>query len=121
MPDRVVFNIVIPWKDEFTGQVHPIQKLNAWFFRTASLEFCRGGSEVGVALLGLWFEKPIPSEEKPIQDFSNWYKFAVPPNKVDALRKHVELATQEFGQKCIYFERAGEADFVENPTLRSAG
>lgn len=59
--------------------------------------------------------------ENPVQDYSNWYKFAVPPDKVDELRKHVERATQEFGQKSIYFERAGEADFIENPTLRPNG
>jgi len=118
MPDRVVFNIVIPWTDEFTGLVHPLETLREWFCGTAEQEFCRGGSEVGVGLFGLWYDPDRPPAENPVQDCSNWYKFAVPPDKVDDLRKHVERATLEFGQKSIYFERAGEADFVENPTRR---
>jgi len=63
-------------------------------------------------------DKDRPAEENPVQDHNNWYKFGVPPDKVEELRKHVERATQEFGQKSIYFERAGEADFIRNPTLR---
>lgn len=116
MPDRIVFNIVIPWTDEFTGMVHPPEKLREWFLRTA--EFCRGGSEVGMGRYGVWYDPDRSPVENPIQDYSNWYKFAVPPSKVDELRKHVEYATQEFGQKSLYFERAGEADFVANPSLR---
>lgn len=119
MPDRVIFNVVVPWTDEFTGLVHPLEKLREWFFRTA--ELCGGGSEVGIGLLGLWYDKDRPAEENPVQDHNNWYKFGVPPDKVEELRKHVERATQEFGQKSIYFERAGEADFIRNPTLRPPG
>ncbi|MCC6740681.1 MAG: hypothetical protein IT452_16680 [Planctomycetia bacterium] len=121
MPDRIVFNVVIPRTDEFTGLLHPLSKLRAWFARTAALEFCRGGSEVGVNLHGLWFDDQALSAVEPVQDVCNWYKFAVPTDRVDALRKHVEAATQEFGQKCIYLERAGEADFIVNPALRPAG
>lgn len=64
MPDRIVFNVVIPWADEFTGLVHPLDKLREWFFRTAELEFCRGGSEAGVALLGLWYDPDRPPGEQ---------------------------------------------------------
>jgi hypothetical protein len=42
-----------------------------------------------------------------VQDHNNWYKFGVPPDKVEELRKHAE--------------RAGEADFIRNPTLRPPG
>lgn len=65
MPDRVIFNVVIPWTDEFTGLVHPLEKLREWFFRTA--ELCGGGSEVGIGLLGLWYDKDRPAEENPVQ------------------------------------------------------
>lgn len=118
MADRVIFNIVIPWTDEFTGIVHPLAKLREWFFRTADLPICKGGSEIGVGLFGVWYDKDRPPEENPVEDYSNWYKFGVLPDKVEDLREHVERATQEFGQKSIYLERAGEADFIENPTLR---
>lgn len=121
MPDRIVFNVVIPQTDEFSGLVHPSEKLSEWFFRTARLDFCRGGSEVGLSILGLWYPEDHPSGGSPVRDYCNWYKFAVPPDKVGDLRKHVEEATREFGQKCIYFERAGEVDFIANPDLRSAG
>ena len=121
MPDRIVFNVAIPRADEFTGQRHSPQKSRSWFWRTAELEFCRGGSQIGVAILGLWFEHGLPPGAAPVQDFCDWYKFAVPPDRVEDLGKHVELATQEFGQKCIYLERAGEADFIANPNYRSAG
>ncbi len=115
MPDRIVYSIAIPLTDQFTGLVHPLAELREWFLRTAELEFCRGGSEIGVALYGVWYDPDRPPVENPVEDHSNWYKFGVLPDRVNDLRKHVERATQEFGQKSIYFERAGEVDFVENP------
>ena len=117
MPDRVIFNIAIPWTDEFTGIVHPLAKLREWFFRTADLPICKGGSVIGVGLFGVWYDKDRPPEENPLEDYSNWYKFGVLPDKVEELRRHIEGAAQEFGQKSMYFERAGEVDFVVNPTL----
>ncbi len=34
------------------------------------------------------------------------------PHRVDELRQHVRETARSFGQKCLYFERAGEAEFV---------
>lgn len=113
MPDRVIFSIVIPRTDAFTGLVHPPEKLDAWFFSTAKL--FGGASVVGVDLLGLWYDES--AEENPVRDYSNWYKVGVRPDKIGELRRHVEGATHEFGQKCIYLERAGEVDFIWNPAI----
>ncbi len=118
MPDRVVFNIVIPRTDAFTGLVHPRERFEAWLLSTARL--FGGASIVGVDLLGLWYDEERPAEENPVRDYSNWYKVGVKPDKIGELRGHVEGATQEFGQKCIYLERAGEADFIWNPTIGPA-
>ncbi len=116
MLDRVIFNIVIPRTDAFTGLVHPPEKFRIWLLRT--VELFGGASVVGVNLHGLWYDEDRPAAENPVEDYSNWYKVGVKPEKIDELRKHVEDATREFGQKCIYLERAGEADFVWNPTVR---
>ena len=119
MPDRVVFNIVIPRTDAFTALIHPPEKFPAWLVRT--VELFGGASVVGLNLQGLWYDEDRPTEENPIEDFSNWYKVGVKPEKIDELRRFVEEATQEFGQKCIYLERAGDADFIGNPTLPPPG
>lgn len=107
MPDLIVYNIAIPMTDNTTGIVHTIDKFDAWFHRT--VEICGGGTQVGTSLLGLWFEQP---GDPPIQDYSNWYKFGIAPEKVDVLRNHIKQTAREFGQICIYFEKAGEADFI---------
>lgn len=114
MPDRVVFNIVIPRTDAFTGLVHPRDKFDAWLLATAKV--FGGVSVVGVDLLGLWYDEERPPGENPVTDYNNWYKLGVKLDHIEELRRHVESATQEFGQKCIYLERAGEADFIWNPT-----
>lgn len=43
---------------------------------------------------------------------SNWYRVGVAPDRVVELREHVRSAAVAFGQKCIYFERTGEAELV---------
>lgn len=107
MPDLIIFSVAIPLTENATGLVHPPAKLREWFHRTA--EIGGGGTEMGIALLGLWYEQ---AGKPPIHDYSNWYKFGVPPDKTRELREHVRKAAKEFGQICIYFERSGEADFL---------
>jgi len=36
----------------------------------------------------------------------------VEPNRVDELRVSVLETARDFGQKCLYFERAGEAELI---------
>lgn len=116
MADRVTFNICIPLTDATTGVVHAPEKLDEWLLKTAGL--FGGASVMGVALLGLWYDEDRAPEENPVEDHSNWYKIGVKPDQVDRLRRHVEEAAVEFGQQCLYLERAGEADFIWNPGRR---
>lgn len=111
MPDIIiVYNIVIPLTDGDTGVTHSPEKLDEWLLRT--VEIFKGASVVGVNLLGLWYDKDIPKEKNPIEDHNNWYKVGVRREEVNGLREHVKTTASEFGQKCIYFERAGEAEFI---------
>jgi len=115
MPDLVVFNILIPCTENATGLVHPPSKFDDWVIETA--DRFGGITVVGLALQGLWFDRDLPREANPIEDHSNWYKVGVEPIRVDELRSHVREASTVFGQKCLYFERAGEAEFVWDPAF----
>jgi hypothetical protein len=53
-----------------------------------------------------------------VKDHSTWYKIGVPPARVEELRAYVEETAREFGRKCIYFERSGEAEFFWDPAYR---
>jgi hypothetical protein len=113
MADIVVFNILIPCTEDATGFVHPPSKFDDWVIETAD----RFGdiTVVGLALQGLWFDRELPQEANPIEDRSNWYKVGVADARVDELRAYVRGTARQFGQKCLYFERAGEAEFVWDP------
>ena len=111
-PDLVVFNIVIPRTDDRTGVVHPSRKFRDWLLATAT-QF-GGVSVIGMNLQGLWFD-PSARGGDPVEDHNNWYKVGVGPGRVDELREHVRETATAFGQKCLYFERAGEAVFVWAP------
>jgi hypothetical protein len=63
MPDRVVFNIVIPRTDSFTGLIHPPEKFRAWLLRT--VELFGGASVVGVNLQGLWYDEDRRQRRTP--------------------------------------------------------
>ena len=115
MPDLVVFNILIPCTENATGLVHPPSKFDDWVIETA--DRFGGITVVGLALQGLWFDRDLPREANPIEDHSNWYKVGVEPIRVVELRSHVREASTVFGQKCLYFERAGEAEFVWDPAF----
>jgi len=39
----------------------------------------------------------------------------VAPERIDELRDYVRETARAFGQKCLYLERAGEADFIWDP------
>lgn len=116
MADRIVFNICIPLTDETTGLVHRPETLDEWLLDT--VDRFGGASVVGVSILGLWQDEDRDPDENPVEDHSNWYKVGVKPDQIDALYRHIEAAAGEFGQKCIYLERAGEADFVWDPRRR---
>jgi hypothetical protein len=110
MPDVVVFNIVIPCTDNSTGFVHSPDKFDDWLLDT--VDKFGGISVLGIGMLGLWYDEALPSEANPIEDHSNWYKIGTESKRVEELRCHVEETALFFGQKCIYFERTGEAEFV---------
>lgn len=114
MPDIVVFNIVIPCTDNSTGFVHAPEKFDDWLLDTA--DRFGGISVLGIGLFGLWYDEALPPEANPVEDHSNWYKIGVEPSRVEELRRHVEATAHIFGQKCIYFERTGEAEFVWDPS-----
>jgi len=114
MSDLIVFNIVIPCTDNSTGFVHAPEKFDDWLLGTA--DRFGGISVIGLGLLGLWYDETLPIDANPVEDYNNWYKIGVEPHRVGELRRHVETAACLFGQKCIYFERTGEADFVWDPS-----
>ncbi|MBN2494922.1 MAG: hypothetical protein JXR96_10060 [Deltaproteobacteria bacterium] len=72
-----------------------------------------GISVLGTGLLGLWYDEELKPEENPVEDHNNWYKIGVEPGRIGELRAYIQKAASTFGQKCIYFERAGEADFLQ--------
>ncbi len=113
MPDLIVFNILIPLTENATGFVHPPDKFDDWVLEVARR--FGGISVMGVALRGLWFDETLPHDAHPVEDHNNWYKVGVAPGRVDELRQFVKDTAHDFGQKCLYFERAGEADFVWDP------
>ena len=108
MPDLVIYNIVIPCTDDETGLVHPIEKFDEWVTDTA--EWFGGISVLGVGLKGIWYDSKTVGGA--VEDFNNWYKVGVAPARSGELREHVRLTADLFGQRCIYLERAGEAEFV---------
>ena len=116
MADLVVFNILIPLTDNRTGIVHPPDKFDEWVI--TAVEKFGGLTTIGLALEGLWYDPELPPDANPVQDHSNWYKIGVQPGRVEELRGYAEQTAKEFGQKCIYLERAGEADFVWDPDQR---
>ena len=113
MPDLVVFNILIPCTEDATGLVHAPEKFDAWVLETA--ERFGGVTVVGLALRGLWFDPTAAAGAPAIEDHNNSYKVAVEPSRIDELREYVRATARTFGQKCLYFERTGEAEFVWDP------
>ena len=69
---------------------------------------------MGIGLRGLWFDSDLPREANPVEDHNNWYKVGVEVHRVDELREYVRATARAFGQKYLYFERAGEAEFVRS-------
>lgn len=110
MPDLLVFNIIIPCTENSTGIVHSPEKFDTWVVNTA--EKFGGVSEIGKGLLGLWYDETLIPEENPLRDYNNWYKIGVKPERITELKEYVKETSALFGQKCLYFERAGEADFI---------
>jgi hypothetical protein len=116
MADLIVFSILIPLTDNATGIVHPPRKFTDWVLETARL--FGGITVMGLALEGLWFDPTLPEGSDAIEDHSNWYKVGVTPDRVAELQDHVRRTAVEFGQKCLYFERSGEADFIWDPAYQ---
>jgi hypothetical protein len=113
MADLVVFSILIPLTDNATGIVHAPEKFDRWLLETA--EQFGGATVMATALRGLWYDPELPPGADPVEDYSNLYKVGVSPSREDELREHAKKTAVEFGQKCVYFERTGEADFVWDP------
>ena len=110
IPDVVVFNILIPCTDATTGIVHLPSRFDAWVLDTAAR--FGGVTVMGLALQGLWFDPALPRTAGPMADHNNWYKVGVEPERIHELRLHVRETARSFGQKCLYLERAGEAEFI---------
>ena len=111
MADLIVFNILIPDTDDSTGLVHPPEKFDDWLRRTVAR--FGGATVIDLAVRGLWFDESRPPMSNPVEDHHNWYKIAVAPDRVNELREYVRATAREFGQRYLYFERAGEVEFVE--------
>jgi hypothetical protein len=109
-PDLLIFNILIPCTENATGIVHAPEKFDQWLLKT--VDRFGGATVIGIGLRGLWFDEDLPRDANPIEDHSNWYKIGVEPRRVDELREYVRETGRHFGQKCLYFERAGEAEFI---------
>ncbi len=112
----MVFNILIPLTEDATGIVHPPDKFDAWLLET--VERFGGVTVIGIALRGLWFDPSLPREANPVEDHNNSYKVGVESSRVDELRDYVRETARDFGRKCLYFERAGEAEFVWDPAYQ---
>ena len=110
MVDVVVFNILIPCTDDATGLVHPRSKFEGWVYETA--ERFGGVTVMGLALEGLWFDPQLPDQATRSKTTVIGTRSAWGRKRVDALREYVRETARSFGQKCLYFERAGEAEFV---------
>lgn len=108
MTRLLVFTVLIPLTDDATKLAHPQERFNEWMLATAD-EF-GGITQLAANLKGLWFDA-----SQLVQDHSHWYKVAVPADKQDALILHVQKTAKTFGQRCLYFERAGEAEFIFPP------
>ena len=110
MAELVVFEILLPDTENATGLVHPQELFDQWVIEAVGL--FGGITVLGVGLLGLWYDHELPASANPVEDHNHWYKIAVPPGRVTELRAFVSRTARQFGQKCLYLERSGEAEFV---------
>lgn len=106
MQDQLtVFEILIPRTDDRTGLVHPPALFDVWVIETA--ERFGGITQLGANLLGFWFDSA-----DLVKDHSHWYRVAVKQSDIESLRTHVQKAAKRFGQRSLYFQRSGEAEFL---------
>lgn len=101
----VVFDLLIPRTDDRTGLVHPPALLDDWTIETA--ERFGGLTRLGADILGFWFDS-----KDLVEDHSHWYRVVVGEQDVVALREHVKATVSLFGQRCLYFQKSGEAELV---------
>ena len=47
-----------------------------------------------------------------VEDHSHLYRIALREADVDVLRDHVKATARPFGQRCLHFQRSGEAELV---------
>ncbi len=101
----VVFDLLIPRTDDRTGIVHPPAAFERWALETS--DRFGGLTQLGANILGYWFDRG-----ELVEDHSHWYRVAVEPHRVEALRGHVRETARRFGQRCLYLQRSGEAELV---------
>lgn len=101
----VVFDVLIPRTDDRTGLVHPAALFDAWTIETA--ERFGGLTHLAADIVGFWFDS-----RDLVQDHSHWYRVAVGKDDVGALREHVRTTARRFGQRCLYFQKSGEAELI---------
>jgi hypothetical protein len=101
----VVFDLLIPRTDDRTGVVHPLSLFDEWTIETA--ERFGGVSLLAADILGFWFDS-----KDLVEDHSHWYRVAVNDADVHARREHVKATALRFGQRCLYFQKSGEAELV---------
>ena len=101
----VVFDLLIPRTDDRTGLVHSRALFDDWTIETA--ERFGGLTRLGADILGFWFDS-----KDLVEDYSPWYRVAVGEDDVIALREHVKATARVFGQRCLYFQKSGEAELV---------
>ena len=101
----IVFDVLIPRTDDRTGLVHPPSMFDEWTLETA--ERFGGITCLAADVLGYWFAKG-----DLVEDHSHLYRIAVPEADVEPLRDHVKATALQFGQRCLYLQRSGEAELV---------
>lgn len=101
----VVFDLLVPRTDDRTGIVHPPSLFDTWVLETT--ERFGGLTQLGADILGFWFDRG-----DLVEDHSHWYRVAVKQDQVEELRTHVMQTARRFGQRCLYFQRSGEAELV---------
>lgn len=105
-PDSlIVFDLLIPRTDDHTGLVHPLELFDNWTLETA--ERFGGVSLLAADILGYWFDS-----RDLVEDHSHLYRIAVHQADVEVLREYVKATARRFGQRCLYFQRSGEAELV---------
>ena len=100
-------SFLIPLKDNFTGDLHPVEK-----FRQLEEELAVmfGGWTDAESVRGCWLDTET---QRLVYEQSQKYTLAVDEKDLDMLRAYLRNEIRIiFGQKVIYFEVDGKVEFL---------